>query len=122
MNRYILLIVLLSLSKTASADALDGLEILNTFLTLLLLASISAIVLIVSISRTIERRMMKKEFKVSIGINFSCSTLIVYSFIAMASFSPEVYFVCISIIVVSSVLIFLNFYLGSKSSSNDQNK
>ena len=122
MNRYILLIVLLSLSKTASADQLDGFESLNAILILAVFAAISAIVLVFSLFTTIVSRLAQEEFKVSIGINFSCSTLIICSLIALAFPDPGFRLACLGIIVVSGVLIYLNYTVGSKRSNDDHNK
>ncbi|MCF8415964.1 MAG: hypothetical protein K9G40_06955 [Crocinitomicaceae bacterium] len=126
MNRYFLLTMLLTLAHTASADQLDGLENLDVLLIVGLIGAISIIVLVFSLLRTIINRLAKEKFKVSIGINLSCATLIICSIIAMAALGsridPGFLLTCIGIIVVSSLLIVLNYKVGSKRENNVENE
>lgn len=126
MNRFFLLTILLTLAHTASADQLEGLDNLDAILILGLICSISIIVLVFSLLRTVINRLAQEEFKVSIGINLSCSALIMCSLIAMATLGsqidPRFLFACIGIIVVSGLLIVLNYKVGSKREDNVKNK
>lgn len=126
MNRYFLLTILLTLAHTASADQLDGLDHLDAILILGLIGVISSIVLVFSLLRTIINRLAQEEFEVSIGINLSCSALIICSLIVMTTLGshidPGVLFACLGIIVVSSLLIVLNYKVGSKRENNVENK
>lgn len=126
MNRYFLLTILLMLAHTASADQLDGLENLDVLLIVGLIGAISIIVLVFSLLRTIINRLAEKEFKVSIGINLSCATLIICSIISMATLGSRIdsgfLLTCIGIIVVSSLLIVLNYKVGSKRKDNVENE
>jgi|GEM_PF-3060219 len=126
MNRYFLLTLLLTLAHTASADQLDGLENLDVLLIVGLIGAISIVVLVFSLLRTIINRLAEEKFKVSIGINLSCATLIICSIISMATFGsridPGFLLTCIGIIVVSSLLIVLNYKVGSKRENNVENE
>lgn len=126
MNRYFLLTILLTLAHTASADQLDGLENLDVLLIVGLIGAISIIVLVFSLFRTIINRLAEEEFKVSIGINLSCATLIICSIITMVTLGsridPGFLLTCIGIIVVSSLLIVLNYKVGSKREDNVENE
>lgn len=122
MNRYFLLTILLMLAHTASADQLDGLENLDVLLIVGLIGAISIIVLVFSLLRTIINRLAEEEFKVSIGINLSCATLIICSIISMATLGSRIdsgfLLTCIGIFVVASLLIVLNYKVGSKGKDN----
>jgi hypothetical protein len=126
MNRYFLLTILLTLAHTASADQLDGLENLDVLLIVGVIGAISIIVLVFSLLRTIINRLAEEEFKVSIGINLSCATLIICSIIAMATLGsridPGFLLFCIGIIVVASLLIVLNYKVGAKRKDNVEKK
>lgn len=126
MNRYFLLTILLTLAHTASADQLDGLDNLDAILILGLIGAISIIVLVFSLVKTIINRLTHEQFKVSIGINLSCSTLIICSLFAITALDSQIdtgFLVsCIGIIVVSSLLIVLNYKVGSKPEENVKEK
>ena len=126
MNRYFLLTILLTLAHTASADQLDGLDNMDAILILGLIGAISIVVLVFSLLRTIINRLAQEEFKLSIGINLSCSALIICSLIAITALGSQIdtgfLFACIGIIVVSSLLIVLNYKVCSKPEDNVENK
>ena len=122
MNRNLLLTVFLLLAQTASADQLDGLQSLDFLLILVLFAAICVIVLFISLVRTIINRTADEEFKVSIGINISCSALIICALLTVtvlgSRIDPGFLVACLGIIMVSCLLIFLNYKVGSKRKEN----
>ena len=91
-----------------------------------LIGAISIIVMVFYLLRKINNRLAEEEFKVSIGINLSCATLIICSIIAMAALGsridPGFLLTSIGIIVGSSLLIVLNYKVGSKPEDNVENE
>ena len=122
MNRILLLAIFQLIAYTASADQLDGLQSLDFLLILGLLAAICVLVLFISLVRTIINRTADEEFKVSIGINISCSALIICALLTLtvlgSRIDPGFLVACLGIIMVSCLLIFLNYKLGSKRKEN----
>ena len=122
MNRILLLAIFQLIAYTASADQLDGLQSLDFLLILGLIAAICVIVLFISLVRTIINRTADEEFKVSIGINISCSALIICALLTVtvlgSRIDPGFLVACLGIIMVSCLLIFLNYKLGSKRKEN----
>lgn len=122
MNRILLLAIFQLIAHTASADQLDGLQSLDFLLILGLFAAICVIVLFISLVRTIINRTVDEEFKVSIGINFSCSALIICALLTVtvlgSRIDPGFLVACLGIIMVSCLLIFLNYKVGSKRKEN----
>lgn len=113
MSRYYLLLILLLLGKTASADQLDGLNDLGTIVFLLLIGVISILVLIVSA----VRRFTRTEFKVSLPLNFACTVLIGISLIAIVTIGftdidPGFLTACLAVILISALLILANYRVG----------
>lgn len=122
MNRILLLAIFQLIAHTASADQLDGLQSLDFLLILGLIAAICVIVLFISLVRTIINRTADEEFKVSIGINISCSALIICALLTVnvlgSRIDPGFLVACLGIIMVSCLLIFLNYKVGSKRKEN----
>jgi len=76
MNRNFLIIFLLLLANSATADGLEALGDMYLILTLGVLFIISTIVLLISLIITFNNRLTQKEFKSNVGIYLSCSALI----------------------------------------------
>jgi uncharacterized membrane protein YhaH (DUF805 family) len=125
MNRYLLLTLLLFLTQTASADQLEGLQSLDVMLILGLIAAVSILVLFISLLRTVVNRLANEEFKVSVGINFSCLVLIICALLAMIILGSQIdqgfLVATLGTIAVSCLLIVLNYKVGSKHKETGEN-
>lgn len=124
MFRFTILNIFLLFTFSASADQLDGLEHLDTILILGLIASLGAIVLFISLFIATVNGLANKKHKTSIGINLSCTVLIICSLIALltlgSSIDPGFLLVCLGVIGLSAGLIFLNMKLAEETNSQEE--
>lgn len=126
MNRNFLIIFLLLLANSTTADGLEALGDMYMILTLGVLFIISTIVLLISLIITFNNRLTQKEFKSNVGIYLSCSALIICSLIAIETIGSKVdpgfNFACGVIIIICSLLITINYQVGLKPNDIDKNK
>lgn len=118
MKLYILLFALI-IGNTSFADPLDGLAIFDLLIYVLLTGAVCIVILFFS---TILR-FARKEYKVSIPLNFSASALIFCALISMGNLGPSIdpgfSACCIGIIIISILLIILNYRIGLKNKEKD---
>ncbi|MNY35057.1 hypothetical protein D3C86_1694400 [compost metagenome] len=115
MRKLFILLFTLTIGNASFADQLDGLAILDFLIYVLLIGAICIVVLFFS---TIFR-FARKEYKVSIPLNFSASVLILCVLISMvnlgSSIDPGFLAFCIGITIISILLIILNYRIGLKN-------
>lgn len=125
MKRYVLLILLLTLAETASADEMDGLEALDAMLVVALIGASSIVLLIVSILISIINRLVEKKWKANLGIALSSWALILCSCISIMILGDHIDGIflttCIGCIVLSALFLFLNNMAGQHNDSNENN-
>ncbi len=109
MNRYYLLLLAILLAKTASADQLDGLAYIDGLLILALIGAVCFLILFFSI----VNRFAFEKHKINITLNVTSSILIICSTIAIftlgSSIDPGFRVACLGTIIVSTILIVLNY-------------
>lgn len=107
---YFLIFIILLISKSVSAAAIDGLKNLEYIVILILLGAVSFLVLLFSF---IYRLSKKKRNNVT---NIAASTVIISAFssimiLGLTSIDPGFLATCIGLIIFSILAIFLNYKL-----------
>ncbi|WP_159038360.1 hypothetical protein [Brumimicrobium mesophilum] len=112
MKRHLLLILLIFTGKMAFAGQLDGLEGLYIVVPAVLVAAVSILVLL---SSSYVRFVVRRN-KVNITLNISCVVLSLCALISITTLGggidPGFLATCWGLLIISIVLIFLNFRVG----------
>ena len=112
MKKLYLLLLTLLFAASSFADQLDGLAIFDFLIYVILVGVISIPVLLISSIFRFNR----KEYKVSMALNFSATALIICSIISIANsgscIDPGFLAICIGISIVSILLLILNHRIG----------
>ena len=119
--KKLLLILTLLFANFSFADQLDGLAIFDFLIYVILIGGVSLLALIVSS----VFRFTRKKYKVSILLNLSASMLSFCALLAIwnldSGIDPGFLAFCIASIVLSTLLIFLNYRFGIKRTREIQN-
>lgn len=114
MKKLYLLILTLIVATSSFADQLDGLAIFDFLIYVILIGAICVLVVLFSSIY----RFTRKEYKVSIPLNFSASVLIICSLIYIGNLGSSIdsgfLAFCMGISVISILLIILNYRIGLK--------
>ncbi|RYM35544.1 hypothetical protein ERX46_00730 [Brumimicrobium glaciale] len=112
MKPYLLLIFLILIGKTVTAGQLDGLAGLDIVVPAVLVSALCILVILVSSLF----RFVGQGNKVNIILNIACVVLIISSLISITTLGggidPGFLATCWGLILISIVLIFLNFRVG----------
>lgn len=121
MKKLILILTLL-IANFSFADQLDGLAIFDFLIWFILLGAVCLFGLIISA----VVRFTRKEYRVSIPLNFFASVLSVCALIAMGNLEsgidPGFLAFCIGSISLSILLMILNYRIGIKNDEEKQNE
>ncbi len=119
MKKLLLWIVLITISYTSFADQLDGLAIFDFLIWFLLIGAVSLLGLVISA----VIRFAQKEHKVSRPLNFFASALSACVLISIvnleSSIDPGFSAFCIGSIVLSLLLVILNYRAGIKKTIDE---
>ena len=114
-NKLFLLIVTLTIANNSFADQLDGLAIFDFLIWFLLIGVVCLFGLIISAII----RFTRKEYKVSIPLNFFASVLSMCALISIVNLEsgidPGFLTFCIVSILLSLLLMILNYRIGIKN-------
>lgn len=120
MKKLYLLMLTLLIATHSFADQLDGLAIFDFLIYVLLIGAFCMLVLFF----TSLFRFTRREYKVSLPLNFSASLLIVCSLITIVNLGSSIdsgfLAFCVGISLVSILLIILNYRIGMRKTGDDK--
>lgn len=118
MRKLYVLIFMLIIATNSFADQLDGLAVFDFLIYIILMGAICILVVVFSSIF----RFTRKDYKVSVPLNFSASLLVICSLFTIRNLGPSIdpgfLVFCIAILVLSILLIVLNYRIGRKKSED----
>lgn len=120
MKKLYLLMPTLLIATHSFADQLDGLAIFDFLIYVIGIGAFCMLVLFF----TSLFRFTRREYKVSLPLNFSASVLIVCSLITIGNLCSSIdsgfLAFCVGISLVSILLIILNYRIGMRKTGDDK--